>query len=68
MKTFQQFKEQLQRGQVQPNPPQTAAQYRSQSIRRASQINRQMRLKAHDELHAHQSNVRAIEGERPKKT
>lgn len=60
MKTFREFCEQVVGGRLQPATPQQTAQQRSQSVRRATTINRQLRMKSRDELDAHQANMRTL--------
>lgn len=60
MKTFSEFNEQLQRGNLTPATPAQTQQQRATSARRASVITRKMRNRAEDELAAHQANMRTL--------
>jgi len=60
MKTFREFCEQVVGGRLQPATPQQIAQQRSQSVKRATTINRQLRTRNRDELDAHQANMRTL--------
>jgi hypothetical protein len=60
MKTFSEFNEQLQRGNLEPSTPAQTQQQRATSARRANVIARRMRNRAEDELSAHQANMRTL--------
>lgn len=60
MKTFRQFQEQLQRGNLTPATPAQTQRQRETSARRANVIARRLRNRAEDELTAHQSNMRTL--------
>lgn len=60
MKTFREFCEQVMGGGFKLATPQQTAQQRSQSVKRATNINRQLRIRNRDELNAHQANMRTL--------